>query len=371
MNFDFDDEHYMFQQTVRDTLAAEFPLDTLRDGGNPAELDVALWPKLAELGLFGLMVPEEQGGLGLSPIEFALISEEFGAALVPLTVTDTIVASLIMARFDAEAQAGNLQKLAEGSLRVACAVYEKDGGYDPAAFENTLDANGKLNGRKLLIAGALRADFLLVVVRDATGQPCLALVEPDRGGVSVVREQALDISGDYYSVEFADVTVSSADRIGGGAEAVECLVDMLATAASQSMAGIGARMLDTTVAYVKEREQFGQPVGAFQAVKHRCADMAVDLNTARSGAYYAGWAMAAAQTDERVWAVSMAKAKANRMAVHILREAIQLHGGMGYTWEMALHFHFRRGRLLETLYGSTEFHNERVLAGTIAQLAAQ
>lgn len=371
MNFDFDDEHYMFQETVRDTLAAEFPIDLLRDGGDPVQLDAALWPTLAQLGLFGLMVPEDHGGLGLSPIEFALISEEFGAALVPLTVTDTIVSSLILARFGGAAQAENLEKLALGSLRVACAVYEKDGGYDPAAFATALDDQGRLTGRKLLVAGAARADLLLIVAKDSAGEPALALVEPDRAGISIVRENALDISGDYYRVECADVAVAPGDMIGGGGEAVACLLDMLATAAAQSIAGIGARMLDTTVAYVKEREQFGQPVGAFQAIKHRCADMAVDINTARSGAYYAGWAMAAGEPDERVRAVSMAKAKANRMAVHILREAIQLHGGMGYTWEMALHFHFRRGRFLETLYGSTEFHNERVLAGTLAQLAAE
>lgn len=369
MNFDFNDEQYMFRETVRDSLAAEYPLDLIRDGADPVVLETELWPKLAELGLFGLMVPEEQDGLGLSTVDFALIAEEFGAALVPLTVTDTIIASLILAKFGGEAQAANLQKLGLGELRVACAVYEKDGGYDPADFASAVGTDGKLNGKKLLVAGADRADLLLVVVQGANGSPALALVEPGRPGISIARHQALDITGDYHSVTFDDVSLSDLDMLGGGADAVPYLIDLLATVAALCLSGIAAKMLDTTVAYVKERVQFGQPIGAFQAIKHRCADMAVDVNTARSGGYYAAWAMAAVDTDERVRAVSIAKAKANRMAVHVLREGMQLHGGMGYTWEMALHFPYRRGRMLETLYGSTEYHNERVLAGTIDQLA--
>ncbi len=367
MNFDFNDEQYMFRETVRDSLTAEFPLDLFRDGGEPVALEAELWPKLAELGMFGLMVPEEQGGLGLTAVDFALIAEEFGAALVPLTVTDTIAASLMLAKFGGDAQAGNLEKLAEGGLRIACAVYETDGGYDPVDFDAGIDGDGRLNGKKLLVAGADRADLLLVIANDG-GDPSLILVEPGRTGVSIARHEALDITGDYHSVTFENVAVEAADRLHGGAEATAYLVDLLATVAALSIVGIGAKMLDTTVAYVKERVQFGKPIGAFQAIKHRCADMAVDINTARSGAYYASWAMAYADANERVRAVSMAKAKANRMAVHVLREAVQLHGGMGYTWEMALHFHYRRGRLLETLYGSTEYHNERVLAGTIAAL---
>ena len=369
MNFDFNEEQYMFRDTVRDSLKAEFPVDLFRDGGDPVAMEAALWGQLAELGLFGLMVPEEQGGLGLGMVDFALIAEEFGAALVPLTVTDTICASLVLAKFAASVQAENLAKLAAGELRVAFAVYEKNGGYDPADFAATIGGDGLLNGRKLLVAGADRADLLVIVARDAAGTLALYALEGARAGISASREAALDITGDYHSISFDKVSVSDEDRIGG-AEAVDFTLDLLATVAALGVAGIGSRMLDTAVAYVKERSQFGQPIGKFQAIKHRCADMAVDVNTARSGAYYAAWAMASAEEAERPWAVSMAKAKANRMAVHVVREAVQLHGGMGYTWEMALHFHYRRARHLEVLYGSTEYHNERVLQGTMAQLAA-
>lgn len=370
MNFDFNEEQYMFRDTVRDSLAAEYPLDLIRDGGEPVALEGELWGKLAELGLFGLLVPEAQGGLGLTMVDFALIAEEFGAALVPLTVTDTIVASLILAKLGGQAQADNLAKLASGELRIACAVYEGNGGYDPVAFAATIGADGKLSGTKLLVAGADRADLLLTVVRDASGAPALALIEPGRAGVSTTREIALDITGDYHSVSFEGVAVAGPDLLSGGAEAVGFLLDTLAAVAALGLAGIGARLLDITVAYVKERTQFGQPIGAFQAIKHRCADMAVDVNTARSGGYFAAWALASADKAEREWAVSMGKAKANRMAVHVMREAVQLHGGMGYTWEMGLHWPYRRGRHLEVLYGSTEYHNERVLQGTMAQLAA-
>lgn len=369
MNFDFNEEQYMFRDTVRDSLAEQFPIDLLRDGGDPVALEGELWSQLAELGLFGLMVPEDQGGLGLGMVDFALIAEEFGAALVPLTVTDTIAASLILAKFAGAAQADNLEKIASGDLRVAFAVYEKNGGYDPADFAAAIGADGALSGRKLLVAGANRADMLVVVARDASGALALYCVDAARTGVATARETALDITGDYHAVSFDKVLVSDADRIGG-ADAAEFALDLLAAIAALGMVGIGGRMLDITVAYVKERSQFGQPIGAFQAIKHRCANMAVDVNTARSGGYFAAWALASADKAEREWAVSMGKAKANRMAVHVMREAVQLHGGMGYTWEMALHFPYRRGRHLEVLYGSTEYHNERVLQGTMAQLAA-
>ncbi len=366
MNFDFNDEQYMFRDTVRDTLAAQFPIDLFRDSGEPVALEGPLWAQLAELGLFGLMVPEDQGGLGLGMVDFALIAEEFGAALVPLTVTDTIAASLILAKYAAAARAENLEKLASGELRVAFAAYEKNGGYDPSQFSTSLGADGSLSGRKLLVAGADRADMLLVVANDAAGEPGLYAVDAKGAGVVATREATLDITGDYHAVSFAN---AAAERIGGP-DAGEFSLDLLATIAALGLAGIGGRMLDTTVAYVKERSQFGQPIGAFQAIKHRCADMAVDVNTARSGGYFAAWAMASADRAERQWAVSMGKAKANRMAVHVMRESLQLHGGMGYTWEMALHFPYRRGRHLEILYGTTEYHNERVLQGTMAQLAA-
>lgn len=366
MNFDFNDEQYMFRDTVRDSLAAQFPIDLFRDGGEPVALEGALWAQLAELGLFGLMVPEDQGGLGLSMVDFALIAEEFGAALVPLTVTDTIAASLILAKYAAAAQAENLEKLAAGELRVAFAVYEKNGGYDPAQFSAAIGADGSLSGRKLLVAGADRADLLLAVAKEASGETGLYVVDARGTGVVASPEATLDITGDYHAVHFAN---AAAEQIGG-ADAVAFVLDLLATIAALGLAGIGGRMLDVTVAYVKERSQFGQPIGAFQAIKHRCANMAVDVNTARSGGYFAAWALASADKAEREWAVSMGKAKANRMAVHVMREAVQLHGGMGYTWEMALHFPYRRGRHLEVLYGSTEYHNERVLQGTMAQLAS-
>lgn len=373
MNFDFNEEQYMFQETVRESLSAEYPIDLLRDGGDPAALEAELWPKLAELGLFGLLVPEEQGGLGLTTVDLALIAEEFGAALVPLTVTDTIAASLVIARFGDDAQKAKwLEELSTGGLRVAFAVYEKDGGYVAGDFASALTADNRLNGKKLLVAGADRADLLLIVARDAAGEPTLVAIDRNRDGVSVTREEALDISGDYYSVGFDNVAIAKEDILGASSAAnVGYVMDLLATIASLGMVGIGGRLLDVTLGYVKERVQFGQPIGAFQSIKHRCADMAVDLNTARSGAYYAAWAMASADAEERERAVSMAKSKANRMAVHVMREAIQLHGGMGYTWEMALHFHYRRGRLLGTLYGSTEYHQERVLASTVALLAAE
>lgn len=373
MNFDFNEEQYMFQETVRESLSAEYPIDLLRDGGDPIALEADLWPKLAELGLFGLLVPEEQGGLGLTTVDLALIAEEFGAAIVPLTVTDTIAASLVIAKFGDDAQKAKwLEDLAAGGLRVAFAVYEKDGGYDAGGFAAAFGADNRLNGRKLLVAGADRADLLLVVAKDAKGEPTLLVIDRARDGVAITREEALDISGDYYSISFDNVAISNEDILGGSSAAnVGYVMDLLATIASLGMAGIGGKLLDVTLGYVKERVQFGQPIGAFQSIKHRCADMAVDLNTARSGAYYASWAMASADPDERERAVSMAKSKANRMAVHVMREAIQLHGGMGYTWEMALHFHYRRGRLLGSLYGSTEYHQERVLAGTVALLAAE
>lgn len=371
MNFDFSDEQYMFRDSVRDTLAAEYPIEALRDGDDVALLDVALWPKLAELGLFGLLVPEDHGGLGLAMVDFALIVEEFGAGLVPMSVTDTMATGAVIGRFGSAAQKkALLGPLAEGALRIACAVYETGGGYDITNCGCTLtreDNVWRLDGAKIMVAAADNADRIAVVAKRPDGSLALVLVKPGDLGVSVTDHVTLDLSGRYHQVVLSGVSVTDDDIVDGD-EAATALVEMLTTIGALELTGIASRLLDTTVEYVKQRVQFGQPIGAFQAIKHRCADLAVAINTSRSGGYFAAWALASDAAEKRR-AISMAKAYANDMAVFAGREAIQLHGGMGFTWDMALHFYTRRAKLLETLYGSADYHREIVMAETLTAMA--
>lgn len=363
MNFAFDEEQVSLGDTIA-RLLADHP-SLVSPDLDPA--DPAVWQALAELGLFMLLVPEGHGGAGLGPVDLALALEAIGGALAPAGVTSTLIATDLIAQHGtAEQQADLLPRIAGGELRVAIAMLEADQGYDPAAA-TTAVSGGTLAGTKIAVADAALADLFLVLAQDG-----FYLVPSDADGVAVTLHEDIDPTAGLGAVTFSNVAVGNAAYVGAAAPAaaVARLIDTAATFSAALLTGMASRMLDTTIEYAKTRMQFGQAIGSFQSLKHRCADMAVMLDSARSATYYAVWTVSENAPD-RARAASMAKAYAGDVARKICNEAIQIHGGMGFTWELGLHRYLRRAKVVEHSFGSTAWHNERLLQETLAMLVSE
>jgi alkylation response protein AidB-like acyl-CoA dehydrogenase len=336
-------------------------------------MDRVLWAGLTDIGVFSMLVPEQHGGLGLTFVDLALVVEEFGRALVPASVLETIAATDVLVRYGSAEQAARLLPLiGEGRLEVAAAVAEADAGFDPAemvSIAKPVTGGWSLHGRKVLTARAAHADVLLALVRFGDREtPGLVLLEKDRAGVQLREQSTLDLLNSYHEVTFDNVKLTRDDVVGGEPlpAAAMRLLDVGAMLAAAQLLGIAAKVLDNSVAFANQRVQFGKPIGSFQAIKHRCADMAVMVDASRSAAYYAAWSVAE-DADNCAKAVSLAKSFCGDSAKSICNEGIQVHGGIGFTWELGLHFYLRRARMLEQTYGDASFHRERVLAATLSK----
>ncbi len=367
MNFAFDEEQVSLGDTIA-RLLADHPALVSPD---LAPADPAVWQALAELGLFMLLVPEDHGGAGLGPLDLALALEAMGGALAPAGVISTLLATDLIARHGTPVQQADLlPRIAGGELRIAIAMLESDQGYDPADV-TTAVSGGTLNGAKIAVADAATADLLLVLAQGG-GTPGFYLVPREAAGVTVRPHEDIDPTAGLCAVEFSGVALGDDALLsaGGAGQAVARLVDSAAAFHAALLTGIASRMLDTAIEYAKTRVQFGQAIGSFQTLKHRCADMAVALDSARSATYYAIWTVSE-NAPERARATSMAKAYAGDVARKICNEAIQIHGGMGFTWEIGLHRFLRRAKVIEHAFGSTAWHNERLLVESLAILAAE
>lgn len=367
MNFGFDEQQKSFGDTVANVLA-DFP--ALLSPGLSRPPHDAVWNALTEIGLFALMVPDRFDGVGMSLVDLALAVEALGAGLAPPAAAATLAATDLIVRYGSEAQqCALLPQIAKGAIKVAVAILEADQAYDPCDVQTALIGNS-LNGTKILVGDAAEASLFLVVAR-SHGRPFVVLVDAGASGVSFRAHDDLDPTSGSCAVTFANVAVGS-ERILGEAvpeRAVERLINVSATISAGLLMGSAARMLETSVDYVKVRVQFGQAIGGFQAIKHRCADMAMAVEAGRSAAYYAFWAVAEDAPD-RTRAASMAKAYCGGVSRHICNETIQLHGGMGFTWELGLHRFLRRAKVLEHSFGDAAWHNERVLSAALAEVNA-
>jgi alkylation response protein AidB-like acyl-CoA dehydrogenase len=372
MDFDFSEEQYLFRDTLRGYLREHYaPPSGDRPVASTAN-DRALWPGLAELGTYAIPIPEACGGLGLGFVDLALLLEEFGRRLVPASVIDTLVAADVIARFGTpEQRHAWLPSIAEGKLRAAIAITEPDVGYDLADLASCVTTrNGalRLDGSKILVADAVAADLLVVAARFSSGAIGLVVLDPKRGGVHLREHPTLDCTAAYHEVGCDAVAVGAADVLGGAPSdtAAQYLWDACAVAAAALMTGIAGEVLDTSVEYVKQRTQFGKAIGSFQAIKHKCADMALAVDSSRSAAYFAAWSLGS--DAPRTSAVSGAKSFCGDTARLVCNEGIQLHGGVGFTWALGLHFYLRRAKVLEYSYGDATFHRQRVLAAALGEL---
>ena len=362
MNFSFDED----QQSLGDTVAqvlADFP--ALTGPEMSTENDGAAWNALAQIGLFSLLVPEEEGGVGLSLVDLALAVEGLGSGLAPPLVASTLIATEVFTRYAPEGSRKALfGAIAGGQKKIAIAILEP-GQDDPLSGHCSL-SDGVLTGRKIAVAGALDADLFLVLAQ-VSGRATPVLVDSSAPGVVRRAHDSLDPSAGLGAVDFQGVSPLQDCVFGEGA--AECLLDVAATVEAGIAIGIGASMTDRAVEYAKTRQQFGQPIGAFQTIKHRCADMAVSVEAGRATAYYAFWTCGTKAFDQSQRA-SSAKAYCSEIARDVCNDSLQIHGGMGFTWELALHRYLRRAKVLLNSLGGSAWHYRRVFEKSLVDVAS-
>ena len=362
MQFGLSESQQILKDTARKFFAGESPVATVRKAMETETAhDAALWTKLADQGFTGIITPEEYGGMGLGKVELALLMEEAGYALLPGPFFSTVAlaGSVIDACAMPEQKKKYLQRIAAGQARATLALVEAAGSWDPDGLKIGA-AGGKLNGTKLFVTDAAVADFIVVVARDG-----VFVVEAKSAGLHVEPMKGMDLARKIYAVEFKNTPAEKLGDPNGLANALN-----VATAAlCAEMTGGMQRTLELTVAYAKTRKQFGKPIGIFQAVQHLCADMYLETESSRSATYYAAWALEENVPDAAA-AVSVAKMYASDASRNVGNRGIQVHGGMGFTWENDIHLYYRRAKASETMLGDAAFHRERIARLVIDGAAA-
>ena len=336
----------------------------------------ALWKDMAGLGWLGLGLPESQGGSGLGMVETAILLEELGRVAWPGPYLETALASRALLAGGTEAQRRRwLPVIAAGDARATVCLLDEGLDWDPAATVTRAEAapagSGieppspgavRLWGTKRFVPWAHVADLLLVPAREADGVSLFA-VTAGAPGLAVSPTAAMDPGTRWSTVRLDAVQVGPEARVGPPGRAASLLAALLragAVGAAAGMLGCARRCLDTSVAFAKVREQFGQPVGSFQAVRHKCAEMLLEVENAHAATYYAAWALDAGAEDAEV-AASVAKAYVGDAARRVCGEAIQIHGGIGFTWEYDLHLYVKRAKALEATYGDGDHHRELIV----------
>ena len=313
--------------------------------------DAALWSKLTQQGYTGISFPEEYGGIGLGKVELMLLMEEAGRVMLPGPFFSTVV--LAGSVLEAVSTPANKKKylapICRGEVRATVALVEASASWNPRDINLTASA-GKLNGEKLFVSDAAIADFILVVARNG-----VFVVDSKARGVKISPMSGMDLTRKLYVVEFSN---TPAEQIGPTTDLPRAF-DIATAALAAELVGGMQRTLDITVEYAKTRKQFGKPIGMFQAVQHQCADMYLETESSRSAVYYAGWALEENSPDAAT-AVSIAKMYASDAARNVGNRGIQIHGGMGFTWENDLHLYYRRAKASETAFGDATFHRERI-----------
>jgi alkylation response protein AidB-like acyl-CoA dehydrogenase len=329
MNFDFTDDQRTIKATARELLASRSPFERVRAAAEDGRYDDALWRELCELGWPGIAVAERHGGQELGAVELAVLLEELGYAVAPTPLLGSALAALAIEHAgDDEQRARWLPGLASGEL------------------------TGALGGVRDLIADG--ADASVIVLVEAGAPRVVARADAD-----VEPVDAIDPTRRYARVS------GDGPALGGD---VEAALGRAGAAVAAEVVGVCQRALDMTVAYVSERKQFGVPVGSFQAVSHRCAQMLLETEGARSAAYFAAWAADAAP-ERLAEACGLACAAAGEAGVEVTGSAIQAHGGIGFTWEADVHWLFKRAQMDAALLGSVPAHRARLARAVAAARA--
>jgi alkylation response protein AidB-like acyl-CoA dehydrogenase len=327
-------------------------------------VDPAVWRQAGEqLGLQGIAVPEEYGGSGFSFAEQAIVLEELGAALYggPYLASAVLAATALLAGSDESAKKAYLPGIASGELIATLAFTEEDGSWDADAIRLAANREGdgwRLDGRKSFVLDGHTAGLILVVAR--TGDE-LSLFAVPTGAEGLTRTAlpTLDQTRKLALLDFAGVPATLVGVAGEGAAVLSRTLDVAAIAQAAEQLGGAQRALDMAVDYLKVRHQFGRPIGSFQALKHRCADLLLEVESLRSAVQYAAAAVAE-NSDEIPVVAALVKAYASDVYFHVAAENIQLHGGIGFTWEHDAHLYFKRAKASELFLGDAAYHREHL-----------
>ena len=373
MDFGFNQEQELLRATARKFFENECTSEFVRARmAEPAGVTDDFWKKLAEQGWLGLIYPEEYDGTGLGFVDLTVLMEEMGRAVMPGPFFSTVLLGGL-AIFEAGSATQKkewLSKISAGQAKTTLAFTEPNARWDAAGITvSARESDGKftLTGTKLFVLDAHVADVIVVAARTREGKRpeeglSLFLVPKGAKGLEVKLLPTMDQTRKLCEVTFSDVTVGADALLGAKDQAwgpLSRVLDRATVALCAEMCGGAQRVLDMTTDYAKIRVAFGKPIGSYQGVKHRAADMLVEVENAKSLTYYAAWAM-----DENVpeapLAASMAKAYVSDAYRRTAGAGIQLHGGIGFTWEHDLHLYFKRAKSSEFTFGDASYHRERV-----------
>lgn len=359
----YGDEHEDLRRTVRRFLADKSPeAEVRRLMETESGYDESVWEQMAaQLGLQSLIIPERHHGSGFGYVELTIVLEEMGRVLLcgPYFSTVALAVNLLLVIGDEEANARYLPGIATGTTIATVALAESSGRWDVDGVTleaSVVDSVWRLTGEKLYVLDGTVADLVLVVARTPAG-PSVFAVERGAEGFTSVALSTMDQTRKQGRLVFVDTPASLVGVEGQGSTAVPMMLDRAAVALAAEQVGGAQRVLDMAVDYAKTREQFGRPIGSFQAIKHRCADMLVEVESARSTVYYAAQA-ATEGNDELPVLASLAKAYCSDAYFHGAAANIQIHGGIGFTWEHPAHLYLKRAKSSELLFGDADYHRE-------------
>ncbi|MGH0037282.1 MAG: acyl-CoA dehydrogenase family protein [Myxococcota bacterium] len=371
MNFGFTEEQELLRAEVRKFLDQNAPISEVRKMvESDLGFDRALWARMAELGWVGLTVPEAHGGVGLDFVTLVAVLEETGRTLFPSPLVSSVLAAKAIEALGSDEQKRRwLPGLAEGTCIGTFALVEAGDRLDAEGIElaGRVESDAVvLSGSKLFVPDAGAADLFVVAVRTGSGDPrsgvSLVVVEKSDPGASAADHPSMDLTKRVGRLDLADVRLDR-DRVLGDVDGawptVEWLVDVGAMLVTAEMIGAGEGALALTTSFAKERIQFGEPIGRFQGVKHPLAEMYVDIESYKSLLYYAAWAMDQG-ADDAAAAVSRAKAYASEALARIGVDGVQLHGGVGYTWEYDIQMYLKRSKWARPHFGDSDHHYERL-----------
>ena len=372
MDFAFTSDQQLLKNSARAFLDEHCKPATVRllwdDARGESE---AMWKDMAQLGWLGLALPEAHGGSELGMVETALLLEELGRASYPGPYLPTVLVAKAISLLGSDPQKSRwLPAVSAGGARAAVALLDGEMSWAPDAISTRAEKSGagwKLFGTKPFVAWAHVADVILVPARTPEGVT-LFLVDSGAAGIKQTPVTGMDLATRWVNLALDGVPVAADGVLGApgqGQAHVEAILRMGAIGAAAEMLGAARRCLDMAVEYAKVREQFGQPIGSFQAIRHKCSEMLLEVENSHAAVYYAAWALDANAEDADL-AASVAKAYVGDASRKVCGEAIQVHGGIGFTWEYDLHLYFKRAKALEVQYGDADYHRELITRRVVA-----
>lgn len=363
MDLVFSPEQEEFRSTLRRFLSDKSPMSQVRRLMETAEgFDQAVWTQIvSQLGITSVIIPERFGGFGLSQVEAGIIFEELGRCLACLPYLSTVGmgVNILLASGDEQACKMLLPGVAAGVTRLAVCAWEPGNNWDIQAMTTVANNAGQITGRKTYVLDGISATQLLVLALDEDGLESLYLIDADSPTLHKASLSTFDLTRKFAEISFDSAPARLVGERGQGAGYFFQMLNRALISMASEQVGSAQAILDMAVGYSRNRTQFGRPIGSFQAIKHKCADMLVEVESARSASYYASWVV---DNDESNLEMAACTAKSYCSAVlsHAAEENIQIHGGIGFTWEHDAHLYLKRAKSSEQMFGTPMEFRQRL-----------